>query len=335
MLLQQKNIIPFCTFFSILIIWAHSNLLAQETGFLKFELNIDSVVVVIDRDILTQQTVAAGDSIELVTGTHVLEVYPPFDVKTTTYRLVYKDSTRVISYTFKTNDLSKDALNGNLASQKYFGTNFMLVVDHDSEVYLGRELLGTEFITFDSPFQNLELTVTNPDFGSKNVKFPLSPGLSIYQHYRRPSEAVTKMLTVFPGLSQIYKRQYLKGIGLTALNVGLLSATIKKTQEYRDEEQVFFSLRDQYNNAVDEEQAFVLGNLTENQQDVVTKLDNQRRILLGSTLIVYAFNIFDAFRSDPKGGYRKPKKLEFYLSQEYGVAGVINNANLKVNLSTK
>lgn len=321
--------------FFVHFFYGWTSALAQETGFLKFELNIDSVVVVIDRDILTQQTVAAGDSIELVTGTHVLEVYPPFDVKTTTYRLVYKDSTRVLKYMFKTSNLSKDALHGNLASEKYFGTNFMILVDHDSEVYLGRELLGTEFVAFNSPFRNLELTVKNPDFGSKNIKLSLSPGLSIYEHYRRPSEIAAKMLSVFPGVSQLYKKQYMKGIGLTALNLGLLSATIKKTQEYNDEEQVFFSLRDQYNNAVDEEQAFILGNLTENQQDVVTKLDNQRRILLGSTLLVYAFNVFDAFRSNPKGGYRKPKKLEFYLSQEYGVAGVTNNANLKLNFNTK
>lgn len=319
----------------ILISTIHNHVTAQETGFLKFEFNVDSIVVVFDRDNVAARMIASGDSVELVTGTHIIEAYSPFDVKSITYRLVYKDSTRIIKYDFEVNNISKASITGNLATERELNANVLLMVDHDSEVYMGNRLLGAEFIKTNIPFKYVELTVRNPDFGSKTLSLNLEPGINVFEHYRRPSELLSKTLSVVPGASQIYKKQVLKGTGLALVNLGLILATVNKTKEYKDAEREFFSLRKQYNDAIDEERAFILGNLTEEKQDEVVKLDNQRRVLLGSTMLVYAYNVFDALTSKPKGGYRNDRPLRFYLSQEVGTYGLTNQATIQLNFGAK
>ncbi len=307
---------------------------AQETGFLKFDFNTDSIIVVIDRDIETKRTVFSGDSLELPVGTHIIEAYPPLDSRTITRRFIYRDSTRTINYNFNINP-SKKTIQGNLASERYFNANFMLMVDHDSEIYHLGELVGTGFAKLNSPFKRIELEIVNPDFGSKTSDFSIKPGISVYEHYRRPNELLAKTISVFPGASQIYKQQYLKGLGFSIATTSLLASGISKSLEYSEEKENFYSLRKQYNDARDEEQAFILGNLTERQQDLVTKLDNQRRFLLGGALLVYAYNIFDAYTNNPKGGYYKKRSLEFYLSQEVDTFGLINQTTIQVNFGAE
>lgn len=307
---------------------------AQETGFLKFDFNTDSIVVVIDRDIETKRTVLSGDSLELPAGTHIIEAYPPLDSRIITRRFIYRDSTRTINYNFNVN-LSKKVIQGNLGSEQYFNSNLMLMVDHDSEIYHLGELVGIGFTKLNSPFKQIELEIVNPDFGSKTIDFSIKQGVSVYEHYRRPGELMASTLALVPGASQIYKRQHLKGLGFSVATTSLLVFGISKSLEYSEEKDNFYSLRKQYNDAIDEEEAFILGNLTERQQDVVTKLDNQRRFLLGGTLLIYAYNIFDAFTSSPEGGYYKKRTLEFYLSQEEGAYGYTNQATLQVNFGTK
>ena len=317
-----------------LSLWLFNSVHAQETGFLKFEFNGDSIIVVLDRDIETKRSVASGDSLELVVGTHLIEAYHPFDFRTINSRFIYEDSTRILKYNFQ-NNISKAAIKGNLASEQYYNANFMLMVDHDSEIYHLGELMGVGFAKLNSPLKQIELEIVNPDFGSKKIDFSTGQGVSIYEHYRRPGELMAKTISVVPGASQIYKKQYLKGLGLSVASFSLLGIGLKKSNEYSEEKENFYSLRKRYNDARDEEQVFILGNLTERQQDVVTELDNQRKFLLGGAILVYAYNVFDAFTSSPTGGYYKKRRLEFYLSQEGKAYGYINQATIKVNFGAK
>tara|TARA_R110000868_G_scaffold378658_7_gene644218 strand:+ start:13985 stop:14989 length:1005 start_codon:yes stop_codon:yes gene_type:complete len=319
----------------LLLLFTISSINAQEIGYIKFEFNIDSAVVVLDSDLLGRQTIGSGDSLRLITGTHLIQVYPPLDEKQESFKFVYPDSTVVMKFNFSNTNISTNAVDGNFASQDYFDSNFMLVTDRDSEIYLRGELIGTGFVKLNSLFRAIELTVKNPDFGSKSIDFSIGDGVAVYEYYRRPSESLAKSLSVLPGISQFYKKQVLKGLGLSAATISLVALGISKTTEYSAEEKNFISLRNRYNDATDEQEAFLLGNLTEEQHDIITKLDTQRKLLFGSALLMYAFNIYDGYTSTPKGGYKNAKPLNFYLSIEDGTFGSVNTATLRVNFSRK
>ena len=80
---------------------------------------------------------------------------------------------------------------------------------------------------------------------------------------------------------------------------------------------MFNDLVELYKKTKNEQKAFELGNQIELLQDEVKHLDSKKNLFLGTTLCLYALNIVDAFRSKPKGGFRKSTfNVEFEIDNE-------------------
>lgn len=294
-------------------------ILAQENnpeGYLKLEFNADSALLVVDYDFLAGITVASGDSINLSPGEHFIEVNRPLSQKKVRKIFISDNETFRLSLEFEESNISKRSLNGNYASLDYFSSNIFIMTDEDSDIYYKGEYQGTGFAKLDAPYGSTQIQITNPNFSSKTIKVNAYPFLEVYEHYRKPIKRYAMAFAVFPGASQFYKQQRIKGALLTASVSTFLFLSIESSLSYREEKELFDGYVKNYNEARNEDLAFFYGNQAENQQEVVKKAQNRKRFMLTAFVLSYGFNILDAITNTPKGGYKTTKPLNFYFSSD-------------------
>lgn len=288
------------------------------TGHIKFKFNTDSAFVVIGNDLFSAEKVASGDSLELASGTRLIKLFTPFAKSGTQYLPVYADSTITYTFNFMHSRISPETLSENIAARHHFNANVMVLTDEDSEIYYKGAYKGTGFAAFNAPEELGHVELKNPDFGSYKRSLSVKERqINFVEKYNRPQKFYSRIYAFFPGGSQAYKRQHLKAAALGIGTAGLITLAALRNAKYHNELDVFYEYKTEYENAKTEEKALQLGDLTESQHDLVNKIDNQRKFLLISGLLVYAYNIYDGITSKPKGGYAKQDKdLEFYLSQQ-------------------
>lgn len=317
--------------FYFLIFLFPFSLSAQENfGYLKFNLNVDSAYVVTNNDFFVTQKIANGDSILLETGTNLINVSVPFDEPINTYKAIFNNATVILSHNFESGEISPETMNDNVAARYYHDANIMVLTDDDSKVFFDGKSAGTGFAKTDSDKRKISVLIRNPDFGSQKFNVQVQQGgINFVEAYRRPKKSNARIFSVIPGASQVYKRQYIKGIGFSTSTAVLFFFAGRKFQQYSEELDLFKRYKYRYNQALDEAEALEWGYRTEKQQDIVTKIDNQRKFFLISGLMVYGLNIYDAFSSTPTGGYYNKKHgLKFYLSRDkigesYSTVGTI------------
>lgn len=299
----------------------------QNTGYLKFEFNTDSAYVLPNNNLLDAVKLASGDSLELKKGIRLISLQTHFDKSKSLYLQVFSDSTVTYSYSFKDKSFSPVTIIDNIAAKNYYNANVFVLTDEDSKIFYNGEYQGTGFAKFNT-FGNIgDLEIKNPDFGhtKRRLNVP-EQKVRFVRNDLRPIETVSKVFSIFPGASQLYKRQHLKAALLGFSTVGLFTYAGVKSSNYHKELDVFYKYQEDYNEAITEQEALRLGDLTESQRHKVQRLDNQRKYSMIAGLMIYGYNIYDAFKSKPAGGYAKnDKSLEFYLSQEQ-VSGIINSA---------
>ncbi|MEQ8523400.1 DUF5683 domain-containing protein [Gracilimonas sp.] len=324
---MTKYLFLFLTLFS-------TTLYAQnKTGFIKFEFNTDSAYVIPGNDLFEAVKLASGDSLKFTEGTRLLSFQTYFDKSKTQFIKVIGDSTVIYSHTFEKNGLSIAALSDNIAARDYYNANAMILTDEDSEIFFEGNYVGTGFAKFNT-FGNIgKLTIKNPDFGISESRLNIPEQKLIFITDKlRPSKSAARFFSVFPGASQFYKRQHVKALLLGASAVTIFAAAALKSANYKEELSLFKEYQNNYENAETEQIALRFGDLAESQQSKVKKLDNQRRGLLLAGILIYGYNIYDAFTSKPAGGYLKKKRdFQFYLS-ELPISGNIGAAGtLKYN----
>lgn len=302
----------------ILFLLPHYLIAQNQSGYLKFEFNADSAYVIPGNDIYTAEKIASGDSIQLNSGTRLIKLFTPFHKSKTLFVPVYADSTATLTYTFKESRVNPETISGNIAARYYYDANVMVLTDDDSDIYFNGSYKGTGFAAFNSKEEIGQIEIQNPDFGDHNRRLIISERqINYVVNYTRPNANFARIYSIFPGGSQAYKKQYLKAAAFGVSTVSLFTFAGLKSSEYKKERQVFYEYREDYDNATTEQDALRLGDQADSQHDVVKQLDNQRRFLLIGGILVFAYNIYDAFTSTPKGGYAsQDKDLEFYLSQE-------------------
>lgn len=322
-------------FFFLLILLSGSicQLQARQSGYLKFEFNVDTAHVVLDNDVMGVLKIASGDSLRLPIGTHVIELYTPFDKEYLAFPNIRENTTSIISHEFREDNITLRTVQNNFAMADYLNANIIIVTDQNTEILYKGNSEGTGFASFNLPFGRHEFIIKNPDYGSGKLLITPNPArpLTVIQQYKKPSKNFARTYSFIPGLSQFYKKQKLKGSLLLTATGGFLYLGLKNQSRYNEESDYFDELVKQYNSATNETNASFLGDAVEAQQDVVKQIDNKRRFFLSSAILVYAYNIFDAFYSTPKGGYQQPNSLEFYLSGNSDLSMIQTNANIRYN----
>lgn len=310
------------------------SLLAQnQTGYIKFNFNIDSAHVIVNNNQFEWQKIASGDSLELISTRNYIVLSTPFDAPLRRRVNIPVDSTLVLTHHFSENNINPETLNENLAARNYFDSNIMVLSDEDSEIYYKGDYKGTGFAKFNAPEELAYLEIKNPDFGTTKKRLNVrGRRINFIEDYKRPIRSGAYSIAVLPGVSQFYKKQHLKGAFLSITTAVLVTYTVRKFNEYDSELYRFNNYKLEYSEAGSESEALLWGDRTDEQKIVVQQVDNQRRIFFLSSLLVYGFNIYDAITSKPRGGYlNKEKDLKFYLSQDKVLGTLGTNGTFRYN----
>ncbi len=317
----------------LLLVLVPVTLIAQDkSGFIKFEFNTDSAYVIVGNDLFDAFKLASGDTLELKQGIRLLSFQTPFDKSETAFVQVFTDSTITYSHRFSDRNFGPATLTNNVAARHYYDANVIVLTDHDSDIYYNGEYQGTGFAKFNTDREIGDLEIENPDFGDskKRLNIP-EPRLTFVSNKLRPDKSQSRIYSIFPGLSQFYKKQHLKSLLFVASTAALFTYAGLKSSDYKRELNVFHEYQEKYNNATSEQMALRLGDLAESQKSEVQRIDNQRQGLLLAGFLIYGYNIYDAFTSKPAGGYMKSRDLQFYLSQKEITGSIETVGTLRYN----
>ncbi len=306
---------------------------AQQSGYLKFEFNTDSAHLVLDNDVMGVMKIASGDSIRLPIGTHVVEVYTPFDVRYLEFPNVSSGTTTIVRYLFQSNNVSSESLYANYAAAEYWNANYAMQTDSDTDIYFDGEFKGTGFAFLDFKPGVNTIEFKNPYHKTSyvKIKYRNNKPLTLNEYFVKPIRKLAYSASLVPGASQIYKKQYTKGTLIFSGTSLFAYLWFRNNKKYSLENRDFINLTLRYNSATTESEALRLGDLVDKQHKILTTLDNKRQVYLSITMISYIYNIIDAFISKPNGGYYEAKPLNFYFSNQLTENGFIPRATLQMS----
>ena len=324
-------------FLFLLLIFSHS-LSAQDTGYLKFEFNADSAYLLSNNDFSNIQVIYPGDSVLFKSGIQNIELSVPFDRPYRIFTSVQAGITKVLSYTFsETPALSFEILSGNPAARIYYDSNVMVLTDYDLEIYYKGQYFGTGIARLDLPPGKQTIQIYNPEIGERNINLNVNSRLQIKHFYYRPDKKIIRKLAYFPGFSQLYKKQYVKGFAFIFGVVGVSSFILHNDSQRKNDILKFEAENNIYKNLSmypwlnNSQEIIDAGNQAESTLHRIEKRRRHRYIAIGTLVALYAANIFDGVHSVPKHGFSERKKLEFYLSGGQMMSEL--SAVLKVNLN--
>ena len=82
-------------FFTYLLL---NSVSAQDTGYMKFDLNVDSALLVVDYNFDERRMIASGDSVEILAGSHNIDLSLLFSTSVIRNSFVIANKTRNYSY---------------------------------------------------------------------------------------------------------------------------------------------------------------------------------------------------------------------------------------------
>lgn len=322
----------FAYTFSLCLLLSNS-IEAQEkrTGYIIFKFNTDSALVVIDYDFSKDTLIASGDSLKLEEGMHTFELNVPLSPKITRRIYILEARVNTLEVNFPEPKVSVSSVQNNYASKEYFGLNAFILTDYDSEIYYRGELLGKGFASINLPEGSSWIEIENPDFGKKGVRVNGLPFMKVYEHYKRPDRNTSRMLSFAPGVSQFYKKNYLR----SALSVGVFYPLLIKSfgvqADYNSELDELDQLINLYEKAETERDANSLGDQIEAKIKSSDDTKKQRNLFFLMTGLAYGIQVFDAWFTKPKGGFREKRDLDFYINTGELPQGVHAELTMKFN----
>ena len=141
-----------------------------------------------------------------------------------------------------------------------------------------------------------------------------------------PSHGTAIALSAFPGISQMYKGEAVKGLAFLGLCAAGVAATYMYESYYTSDESAWHQALNNYAGAAPGANFLVLRTAISNKFDAMNNSANDRNIAGGATAGVYLFNILDAIFSIPKDGYSE------YLSMQTGLSPVITENFVGMNM---
>lgn len=122
-----------------------------------------------------------------------------------------------------------------------------------------------------------------------------------------PSRSTAAWLTVFPGVSQMYRGMTFKG--LLYLTSFLVSAagSYYFNDQFSQQNRTYIVYIKAYNATTYSVRAAELDRLVKLQYSKLTTTQNQRQIAFGATGAIFVWNIIDSFLFGPRYGYRRYK----------------------------
>lgn len=191
------------------------------------------------------------------------------------------------------------------------GINIIIYTDKDSDILIDGELIDRAKIKIDLPLGKHEITTIHELAGTTNRTIIItSKKLRRFEMFNKPVKITAQWVSLFPGASQIYKGEVIKGstlLGLSLVSVGL---AIKYHLSFIDNNDLYKEDKIFYNQSSRALSALANGDAAQKHYDAAKKDAEMRDIFIYTTLGIYALNIIDALLSDPIGGYREEYEID-------------------------
>ncbi len=304
-------------------------------GYLSIEADVDSFFVVLDNNFKQAVQVSNNDTLAVATGRHSVRVIKKY-YKDSIFKTEIKggEVSRVRTNLLTIKDLNKPSKK--LSSYPRLAWNASLVVKTDPEatIYINDKNVGTG-IGSTNIVGPAKIRTELPS-GVSTSKFMVlketSQAFYVEELYNKPEKGKAMRLSILPGASQIYQREYLKGyllLGTTLLGAGLY---LKKESDYQKQYDKYRKVLSGYAGYIDSgepdkaQSAYQAALVEEDKANQIAKV---RDYALYTTLGIYAFSLIDGLIK-PKNGYRKTIEIDPYIDfnrQTFNKAGLSASYN--------
>ena len=180
-----------------------------------------------------------------------------------------------------------------------------IITDDDSEIYVDDNWIAVGSFKFDLPLGKHKIE-TRHRSGVKTVRNVTiqSKEMITLQMYNKPLENKAKLYCFIPGVSQIYKKQKIKGIFIQGVIITSAVMSLQYFMAYRDDNSEYENNRDLYKEETLRNNVINLFNKTQSYYDSAKSNAQKRDTFLLICLGTYTYNLLDAVFWPPKAGYR-------------------------------
>lgn len=289
----------------------------NQHGYLKINLPtqsfslLDSFYVVIDEKYEDFEKLSKFDSLLIPIGlrsvTIITEHYEDarFKVKITEGKTTVKSISLA-----RSNDPIYILINSSYLWIKS-GINVVIYTDDDSDVLIDNKLIGHGIVKMDLPSGQYEVITRHKLAGNSRRFITInSKKLKKLIMYNRPEKTKSQLFSLFPGASQVYKKENTKGsviFGLTS--VSLILAAYYQTS-YINNNDLYKQYWFWYKISITEELENFYRGKAQNHYESAQNAVKMRNIFLYTALGIYVFNIIDALWKKPDGGYRPKTDID-------------------------
>jgi hypothetical protein len=280
---------------------------SKEAGYgtLQIHVDADTVFVYLKDDFKKLIVLTDHHTMELPEGRHRLRIFGKTFPETS--RIVHIEKDEHLDITIKPFRRYRNLSNTRaMYAAHRWGANLMVTTDEKTTFRLQGETRQLQGIHKMSLPPGVYRIVFSDPFGNVQNEFVRVNSYQLTHHsvYMQPRRRVAAMKSIMPGYAQFYKREYLKS-GLFPVLIGIgAGLSLNYHIRLQDTQKEFDRLSEGYRNALDEHDALRRGNLLDEKSEMLTGYQNRRNISLLLTGILYAVNIWDAFR-EPQGGFAK------------------------------
>jgi membrane protein implicated in regulation of membrane protease activity len=286
---------------------------------------VDSVYVIVDGDVWNAQKVPNGVPAAVPSGREITvrlaaerrpdvmitDTFSPDETTTVrprTKRLFRTDYLKESSY---------PALRA--------GHNVRITTGPESMISVNGDPIGHAAGTVRLSHGRHDVTVDHPEDESKTQTFEVvTQPLRLYSItvYTRPAlRSTSRLLSVVPGASQIYKDQKSKGYMLASTFVVASFVSIWQHRRFGQALTDREALRDDYWTTETETRAFRLGNEIASLTRRANRVSTIRDVSLGLMGATFLYSLLDAWLDTPERGYRTPKPVQPGITPIFGRNG--------------
>lgn len=309
---------------------AETDTLSKKYGFIHFEVEPDSAFLYLDNDYRNLIKLTDGETIKLSADYYRLLIFGK-DIPDRILSIEVKESEVDTVGVRVPETQSADNKSPTYAAYRWVA-NLMLFSDDETLI----SIEGSDYFSYGSLRANLAPGVYRVRFESVNGKRHdaflevNSYQLKTYDKYFKPEKSSARFAGVFPGASQFYKKQPLKGISAIALLGITAGLTLHYDSKLAAGKETFYSVKSRYDRAKSEQLALELGNQLDEVGSEVTGYKNRRNIFRIAAILVYAANFVDAFR-EPENGFAKQRTFNPYRDFSVDVNSEFVEARVQLN----
>jgi len=299
------------------------------TGIVRFEITTDTVYLYLNENYEQLITLTESKSLRLNTGYYKVFVFGKDIPEWETYLQVEQgETTSLYIPNPKKSKFEYSSTRAAYARIKW-DANLIIETDELTSIWINDKPFGSELVVKNVPtgVYKIELQYNNGTRHTELVEIQ-QHRLTFLSKFFLPSEKNSKFYSFFPGVSQMYKQQYLKGgtaMVLSGLAIGL---GLSNQSRYNSKKNEFNELYSKYLSISDENLALEYGNRLDEMKKTVNKYGIKRNIFFVATGVLYALNIYDGFQK-PRMGYRRTNSIDPFNSLEVA----LSDRNLTVSLT--